>query len=592
VIEAAGRGIAGGVLAGVWRYQNAQIVRFDTPDGKEFRPIHHTKAGWKIGDPPGAWPLYRLNKIPTAGPVFVCEGEKACDAACAIGLAAVTSAHGSSSAEKTDWQPLAGRDVVILPDNDEPGRKYGRAVATILAKLEPPGRAKIIALPGLPEGGDIVEFLEAGGTVGEVVALADATPFIAPADLIGGPLVLCMAGVEAREVDWLWPGKIPLGRITLLVGRPGEGKSFATCDFAARISTGTPWPDGSPCPLGSVLFICCEDDPGDTIRPRLDAHHADCRNIHILRMVSRIGEDGKPRETMFSLLDLAALEEAIKSLADLCLIVIDPIGSYLGGSADSYKDDEVRSVLAPVAALAEKYSTAVLVVAHRRKGGGTNADANTMGSVGYTGIARATWHLSRDPDNKSRRLYLPGKNNLATEGEGLAFTIGGNPASIFWEKEPIKMSADDALVQENASGHDDKPGPEPEARKAAEEWLRGMLADGDVAAATIREEAKDAGFSYRTVQRAADTMKIIREKNQFNGGWQWRFPKATSQGDRPPVYKKPVHLSPSGNRAENGGFRVTGNEGDKLIEPDALGENPRETEMGTDGVYRVRGEGE
>jgi len=118
------------------------------------------------------------------------------------------------------------------------------------------------------------------------------------------------------------------------------------------------------------------------------------------------------------------------------------------------------------------------------------------------------------------------KNNLAREGDGLAFTIVGNPPAIVWERDPVQMSADDALAIENDGGTEDaKPGPEPQARKAAEDWLRKLLATGEVPAAKVKEEVKAAGMNYRTVQRAADALSVIREKNSFDGGWQWRFPK-------------------------------------------------------------------
>src|SRR5687768_14556984 len=123
-------------MAGQWLYYRAdgteygRVVRFDLPDdSKEFRPIYQAKDGWRIGDPSGLWPLYRLNELPPTGTVYVCEGEKAADAARGIGLAATTSAHGASAADKTDWTPLAGRAVVVLVDNDDAGRKYGRDIA-------------------------------------------------------------------------------------------------------------------------------------------------------------------------------------------------------------------------------------------------------------------------------------------------------------------------------------------------------------------------------------------------------------------------------------------------------------------------------
>ncbi len=355
----------------------------------------------------------------------------------------------------------------------------------------------------------------------------------------GGPVMVCMADVEPREIAWLWPGRMPLGRITLLVGRPGEGKSFLTCDMAARITTGTPWPDGSDCPTGSVILLSGEDDPGDTIRPRLDAHRADVRRVHLLSAVQRTGKDGQPRDVMFTLADVAALETAIQSLPDCRLIVIDPIGSYLGSDTDAHRDNEVRGVLAPVAKLAERYGCAVLVVAHRRKGTSSSADDLAMGSRAFTGIARAVWHLSRDTENPDRRLLLPGKNNLAKEGHGLAFTIGGEPAAIAWEREPVTMNADDALAIANDGGSESRPGPEPEARAAATKWLADFLGDGEVTAATVKAKSVAAGLAWRTVQRAADTLGVIREKNAYNGGWQWRLPRPGPQDANPSCHGPP-----------------------------------------------------
>lgn len=164
-----------------------------------------------------------------------------------------------------------------------------------------------------------------------------------PGILHSGPILTCLADVEPRPVQWLWHGRIPLGRITLLVGRPGEGKSFFTTDAAARVSIGNRWPDGAPCETGSIIIVSGEDGPGDTIRPRLDAHYADCSKVHLLSAVRKVDFDsGKPSEVMFTLADVEALELALQRVADCKLIVIDPIGSFLGRRTDAHRDNEVR----------------------------------------------------------------------------------------------------------------------------------------------------------------------------------------------------------------------------------------------------------
>jgi len=507
-----------------------RVLRFNLPPGsgpdKQYRPIYPVAGGWSIGDPPGPLPLYNLPRLAEATTIYVFEGEKAAEAARTIGLTVTTSAHGSKSAGKSDWTPLAGKDVVICPDHDEPGEGYLDHVAGILAALDPPAKVRALRLPGLAESDDMYDFIEQRDSMepeairAEVEKLASEAPVLtAPAVEASGPVLKCLADVEPRAVSWLWPGRFPLGRISLLVGRPGEGKSFLTTDMSARVSTGTPWPDGSLCPKGSVILVSAEDDPADTIRPRLDAHHADCRRVHLLSAVRRIDDKGKPHEVLFTLSDMEALEAALKIHPDCRLVIVDPIGSFLGGDTDAHRDNEVRGILAPVGMLAEKYGPAVLVVAHRRKSAGTSADDLALGSRAFTGIARAVWHVSRDKDDKNRRLFLPGKNNLAPEGDGLAFAIQGYPASVVWERDPVTMNADDGLAEENGEGKS-------ECMTPAAEWLLEELKDyQEHAVNTVRKDADAAGFAWRTVQSASLRLGVQRKRLGFGGGFTWRLPK-------------------------------------------------------------------
>ncbi|WP_442485598.1 AAA family ATPase [Aeoliella sp. SH292] len=334
-----------------------------------------------------------------------------------------------------------------------------------------------------------------------------------------GPALVCMADVESRPINWLWRNRIARGRITLLVGMPGCGKSFVTCDLASRISTGTPWPDGEPCERGSSIFITAEDDPSDTIRPRLDAHLADVTRIHLLSGVKRV-EKGETKELSFTLADVDVLAEALDSVADCRLVVVDPIGSFLGSRCDAHRDNEVRSVLAPIAKLAEQHGAAVLLIAHRRKGTATMADDMALGSRAFTGIARSVWHLSRDPDTPLRRLLLPGKSNLAAETTGLAFTIAGEPASVHWERDPVAMSADEALARENGG----RAGGATTAEGEAVDWLHNRLADGPQPAKETKEAASADGISSRTLDRAKRKLNVQAAPDGYRGPWVWRLP--------------------------------------------------------------------
>lgn len=151
--------------AAVYDYgETFAVARFEAEGtGKTFRPFCRNGSGWTAKDPAGPLPLYRLAELPTdpSARVYVTEGEKAADALATIGVMATTSAHGAKSPGKSDWTPLAGRDVVILPDNDEEGRKYAEAVAGILGRLNPPATVRIVELPDRPPKGDAVEWLDA-----------------------------------------------------------------------------------------------------------------------------------------------------------------------------------------------------------------------------------------------------------------------------------------------------------------------------------------------------------------------------------------------------------------------------------------------
>lgn len=522
---------------------------------KTFRP--HKPDG-KAGYPDGPRPLYGLGRLQEAGAsslVFVVEGEKDADRLAEAGLVAVTCAGGANAAGKTDWSPLAGREMVVLPDHDKAGRAFAQAVVGLLHGSAAEVRVLDLAehWPGMPDKGDVSDWLDADpdGHDGEMlVRLFDAadpwTPEpTAPTDKPAtapprcAPMLLRMSDVQPSTVRWLWPGRIPMGRMTLLVGRPGEGKSFLTADIAARVSQGRDWPDGSGCPVGSVLLCSAEDDPADTIAPRLIAHDADRPRIHLLAGVLQRMSDGREAERIFTLTDLDPLRDALERLDDCRLIVVDPVGSYLGGGADAHRDNEVRGVLAPLCKLAERHAAALIVVAHTRKSAATHADDMALGSRAFTGLARSVLHLLVDPDGEDdpalrRRLLLPGKNNLAKRPDGLAFDIGpgdaiddsGQPRPcIRWHAGTVDITADDAVNREP-----DRDKAKRTERDEAVDWLRQALAAGTRPANDIIEEAREAqGIAKRTLDRARKAVGVDAYRPKNPGPWWWRLPNAEAQ---------------------------------------------------------------
>jgi hypothetical protein len=209
------------------------------------------------------------------------------------------------------------------------------------------------------------------------------------------------------------------------------------------------------------------------------------------------------------------------------------------------------------------------VVAHRRKSAGSIADDLALGSRAFTGIARAVWHLTRDNENKARRLLLPGKNNLAREGDGLAFSIIGEPARISWERDSVAMSADDALAAESQS-REQKPGPESEALGAASAWLTAALTGGPRLAKELFDEWKSGqGGSERTLKRAKQSLGVEAYRAEIPGPWRWQLP---GKGAKP---TESVQLGPLGILAETAGnlpgFDTDDCKGVKMPEPGILG---------------------
>jgi hypothetical protein len=346
------------------------------------------------------------------------------------------------------------------------------------------------------------------------------------------PIIRCAASIEPRRVQWLWERHIPRGGITLIVGVPGAGKGMWSCDIGARVTTGTPFPDGSSVEQGDVLLINGEDDEASVTIPRLLAHHADMNRVHLFNAVKQ--GDG---ELFLELKNLPAIETAIQTIGpNLAAVVIDPVGSFLGGDVDAHRDNAVRSVLAPIAKMAEKYNFAAILIAHRRKATSNFADDLCIGSRAFTGLARSVWHLCRDPEDKKRRLFVPGKQNYAAEPDGLAFTIAGDPPCVQWEADPISESADDVLRRENRDG--DGAGRPAEERERAAAWLGRMLADfGEYPVAEIEEAANAVipKLSWRTVQRARKELGVIVHRGSFGGGYMWRLPRPGSEPTRLPA---------------------------------------------------------
>ena len=474
-----------------------------------------------------------------SGPVLLVEGPSDLAAVVAMGCRGIGRPSNRGGADYLAELLGPEADVLVVgdrdpkPDGKAPGLEGARDTAEKLAAAW--GRPVRWAL--VPEGSKDVRAWctgsgaaacsgEAARTRGrELVAALEAAAVVAAPPAPLGPVLFNFGDVEAEAVRWLWRDRIPLGCLTLLAGPAGLGKSYLTAELAAIVTTGRAWPDGDPCPSGSVLMLCAEDDPRYTTKPRLMAQAADPRRVWAIEAIRTRGANGKPEERTVTLADLPSVKATLDRMPDCKLIVVDPIGSYTGSETDSHRDNEVRAVLAPMAALARERDLAVLIVAHIRKASVTAADDAVMGSRAYTALSRSVLHLGRDPDEETdarefRRLLLPGKSNLGPRAAGLAFNIVASPGTIGgsclrWSDDAPTIDSEE-LYRRAGGG---KSGNERSKLDEAKEWLLEALAGGPVPAVELEETAKADGHAWGTVQRAKKAAGVESEKVDGRGWW-------------------------------------------------------------------------
>jgi hypothetical protein len=518
-----------------------QVIRFDPKDFRCRRP-HPTRPGlWQWGIPHDVERvLFRLPELLARPdePVYIVEGEKDVETLHSRGLLATTLAGGVGAKWTGEVaRPLAGRRVVLLPDNDDPGREYMRKVAAALRPLCPDLRW--LELPGLPTKGDASDwFARPENTVAkfhEVLERDSIVPLsVVPAPrpgltgltgltgLAGGYVspaeravaaarrdVVRFDSLVASPIRWLWKPWLPVGKLCLIDGDPGQGKSFVTLDLAARLSRGEAFPDGQAGPGGpaATLLVSCEDGLDDTVLPRLVDLGADPR---LIRGYQGERRDGRPHRLPRLPDDLPLLEAAVRE-ADARLVIIDPLMAFLGGSVNSISDQSVRSVLTPLAALAESTGACILFVRHLNKTNGKQAVYRGGGSIGIVAAMRTAMLIARHPHDRDQRVLAMVKCNLGPEPASLSFRLAAGPAGtgtvVQWLGQ-VDLLAND-LVGDTKDVIDPK------------DWLRDALAAGPRPAAELMDEARGLGISLRTLERAKARLGIVSRKKTGAGGWFW-----------------------------------------------------------------------
>ncbi len=334
-----------------------------------------------------------------------------------------------------------------------------------------------------------------------------------PAD---GPVVVRLADVAPEDVNWLWPRRLARGKLTLVIGEPGGGKTYFVIDCGARVTRGKPWPDGTTPAPGGVIVLTSEDGVADTLRPRLDRQGGDPEHVHILRAV-RVGGDEIP----FTLeRDLPQLARVLTDHADTALVILDPVSAYLG-SRDSYKDAEIRGLLSPLAALAERYRVALLAILHLTKAAQRKLLLRAQGSVAFVAQARIVLAVGEDPDHDGRRLLVPVKNNLGPAAAALAFHI--TDAGLTWEDGTVEGAPEQLLATDDVGTRSER-----RERDEAATFLRDILRDGPVASKQIAADANANGIARSTLWRAKSDLGITAERSRTvegnTGPWYWALP--------------------------------------------------------------------
>lgn len=492
-----------------WRdlYDDPKGSQYDYPDGRiVFRTPD--KKFRQDGNKQGA-ALFGSDALGTAGPVYVCEGEKdVLTAQRVYGAAAVTQSGGSNNnPSKADWTVLEGRDVVVVRDNDEPGRKRAEQVRAYLEGLkQSPASVQVV---DVAEGSDLSDHVAAGHGLDE---LAPVTAAETPSRRIS---LIPAAGVRTEQLDWLLDNWVPRRSMTLLAGREGLGKSTIACGIAAQATRGEL--NGPPM---NVAYLNTEDSRSITVKPRLEAAGADLDRVFFIDVTTETGNTGAlnlPGDT--SLLASALAEQDVK------LVILDAAKSAMHSSLDGYRDDDVRQFLEPLSAMCDKQDMSIIGLVHFGKRESTDPGKLILGSVAWSQIARSV--LSVAANEEGTLVVTNTKGNLA-------------PAQISREArlESVTVATDDGKSTEVGRvvwGDDTSVsaaellGPqddEDDDRTDAEAWLEDFLTDNGATprADVFKAASKDRVASERTIKRAFKKLGGVSESSGFPRVSTWSLP--------------------------------------------------------------------
>ena len=307
-----------------------------------------------------------------------------------------------------------------------------------------------------------------------------------------------MADVESKNVELLLYPFIPYGKVTIIQGDPGEGKTTAVLRIAALLTKGEMLPEDKQErePI-NVIYQTAEDGLADTVKPRLEAAGADCSRILVI---------DESAENL-SMLD-SRIEEALKETGAK-LIILDPIQAYLGSNVDMHRANEIRPVMKHLGNIAEKYGCAIILIGHMNKASGSKSTYRGLGSIDFQATARSVLIVGRIKDDPTCRVIVHDKSSLAPEGPSIAFRLDKDNG-FEWEGI-IDITVDELLSGEQKTSKLNK----------AKDFLKSYLADGPKAYNDIEVEAAENGIKSRTLYTAKDELGVVSKK--VGAKWFWGF---------------------------------------------------------------------
>ena len=336
--------------------------------------------------------------------------------------------------------------------------------------------------------------------------------------------------IVALPVKWLWQDRVALSKITGLAGRPKIGKGLVYSRLIADLTHGTL--AGDVREPRDAIIVTTEDDPGDTLKPRLMAVAADLRRVHFFQMGSR--EEPVPFRIPQ---DVEELSRRIHE-TNAALVVVDPLIEFIDGKTDAHKSQPVRQALAALNGLARESTVAIVVIIHLNKGASTDPLIRHEGSAAFTQVLRGAMLLGPDPNDPdgergSRRVLAVSSSNLAQLAPSLLYEI--HTATVRGDTGEQIVTAEIACVGESDATGSDLLGPhesknEPSALDDAVDFLLTELADGPRPSVEVKEAAAEAGISEKTLYRAKNKLEIGVSKAGYQGAWSWSLHDASKDG--------------------------------------------------------------